>query len=83
MLMNLSVALILMMVSFQFAGQQYALRSEIACISLATALHYFVLVALMWMAVDAVVQYMIVVDVLRHMNMTHFAVKTALPAWGE
>ena len=49
------------------------------CIVGAALLHYFILVAFMWMLMEGIIQYLRVVETY----ILHFILKTAVPAWGE
>ena len=52
------------------------------CMVVAGLLHYLILVTFLWMMVEGVVQYMMVIKVTGN-NFRNFMVKTAIPAWGE
>lgn len=51
------------------------------CIAVAVLLHYFILVAFMWMLMEGILQYLRFVKVLGT-YIPNFILKTAVPAWG-
>ncbi|XP_035668965.1 adhesion G protein-coupled receptor L3-like [Branchiostoma floridae] len=79
-LMNLCVALLAILVIFLVGINQTA--SPIGCTVVAALLHYFLLAALVWMAVEAVNIYRAVVLVFDHHVSETFIVKAAAVAWG-
>ncbi|XP_066279159.1 adhesion G protein-coupled receptor L3-like [Branchiostoma lanceolatum] len=79
-LINLCVALLAILVIFLAGINQTA--SPIGCTVVAALLHYFLLAALMWMAVEAVNIYRAVVLVFDHHVSENFVIKAAAVAWG-
>ncbi|XP_078701694.1 adhesion G-protein coupled receptor G7-like [Branchiostoma floridae x Branchiostoma belcheri] len=76
---NLCVALLATLVIFLAGINRTA--SPIGCKAVAALLHYFLLAALMWMAVEAVNLYRAVVQVFDHVS-ENFVVKAGAVAWG-
>jgi hypothetical protein len=52
------------------------------CIVVAALLHYFILVAFMWMLMEGILHYLGIVKVLGT-YVPHFILKSAVAAWGE
>ncbi|XP_019621177.1 PREDICTED: adhesion G-protein coupled receptor G7-like [Branchiostoma belcheri] len=78
-LINLCVALLATLVIFLAGINRTA--SPIGCKAVAALLHYFLLAALMWMAVEAVNLYRAVVQVFDNAS-ENFVIKTGAVAWG-
>ncbi|XP_019613587.1 PREDICTED: adhesion G-protein coupled receptor G7-like [Branchiostoma belcheri] len=78
-LTNLCVALLAILVIF-LAGINRT-GSPIVCKVVAALLHYFLLAALMWMAVEAINVYRAVVQVFDSVS-GHFLIKAGAVAWG-
>ncbi|XP_078593330.1 adhesion G-protein coupled receptor G7-like [Branchiostoma floridae x Branchiostoma japonicum] len=79
-LINLCVALLAILVIFLAGINQTA--SPIGCTVVAALLHYFLLAALVWMAVEAVNIYLAVVVVFDHHVSENFVIRAAAVAWG-
>ncbi|XP_078616433.1 adhesion G-protein coupled receptor G7-like [Branchiostoma floridae x Branchiostoma japonicum] len=79
-LINLCVALLAILVIFPVGVNKTA--SPIGCTAVAALLHYFLLAALVWMAVEAVSIYRAVVLVFDHHVSGNFVIKAAVVAWG-
>ncbi|XP_035696820.1 adhesion G protein-coupled receptor L2-like [Branchiostoma floridae] len=79
-LINLCVALLAILVIFLAGINRTA--SPIGCTVVAALLHYFLLAALVWMAVEAVNIYRAVVLVFDHHVSGNFVIKAAAVAWG-
>ncbi|KAI8494032.1 hypothetical protein Bbelb_283790 [Branchiostoma belcheri] len=77
-LINLCVALLATLVIFLAGINRTA--SPIGCKAVAALLHYFLLAALMWMAVEAVNLYRAVVQVFDHVS-ENFVIKAGAVAW--
>ncbi|KAI8516356.1 hypothetical protein Bbelb_049370 [Branchiostoma belcheri] len=75
---NLCVALLAVLVIFLTGINRTA--SPIACKAVAALLHYFLLAALMWMAVEADNLYRAVVQVFDHVS-ENFVIKAGAVAW--
>jgi hypothetical protein len=58
-------------------------ESKVGCVAVAALLHYFILASFMWMLVDGVLKYLLIVKVFRGEHFSRFVIKTAIPAWGE
>ncbi|XP_019634560.1 PREDICTED: adhesion G-protein coupled receptor G7-like [Branchiostoma belcheri] len=78
-LINLCVALLAILVIFLAGINRTA--SPIGCKVVAALLHYFLLAALMWMAMEAVNLYRAVVQVFDHVS-ENFVIKAGAVAWG-
>ncbi|XP_019626563.1 PREDICTED: adhesion G protein-coupled receptor L3-like [Branchiostoma belcheri] len=76
---NLCLALLAVLVIFLTGINRTA--SPIGCKVVAALLHYFLLAALMWMAVEAVNLYRAVVQVFDHVS-ENFVIKAGAVAWG-
>ncbi|KAI8502438.1 hypothetical protein Bbelb_200260 [Branchiostoma belcheri] len=79
-LINLCVALLAILITFLAGIDQTA--SPIGCTAVAALLHYFLLAALMWMAVEAVMIFLAAVMVFGHYVSESFVYKAAVVAWG-
>ncbi|CAH1247542.1 ADGRL3 [Branchiostoma lanceolatum] len=79
-LINLCVALLAILVIFLAGINQTA--SPIGCTIVAALLHYFLLAALIWMAMEAVNIYLATVMVFDHYVTRNFIYKAAAVAWG-
>ncbi|KAI8516616.1 hypothetical protein Bbelb_051970 [Branchiostoma belcheri] len=78
-LINLCVALLAILVIFLAGINRTAF--PIGCKAVAALLHYFLLAALMWMAVEAVNLYRAVVQVFDSVS-TNFVIQAGAVAWG-
>ncbi|CAH1277275.1 ADGRL3 [Branchiostoma lanceolatum] len=79
-LINLCVALLAILIIFLAGIDQTA--SPIGCTAVTALLHYFLLAALIWMAVEAVNIYLAAVMVFGHYVSESFIYKAAVTAWG-
>ncbi|KAI8502490.1 hypothetical protein Bbelb_200780 [Branchiostoma belcheri] len=79
-LINLCVALLAILITF-LAGIDQT-DSPIGCTAVAALLHYFLLSALMWMAVEAVMIFLAAVMVFGHYVSESFIYKAVVVAWG-
>ncbi|XP_019613644.1 PREDICTED: adhesion G protein-coupled receptor L3-like [Branchiostoma belcheri] len=79
-LINLCVALLAILITFLAGIDQTA--SPVGCTAVAALLHYFLLAALMWMAVEAVMIFLAAVMVFGHYVSESFVYKAAVVAWG-
>ncbi|CAH1277276.1 ADGRL3 [Branchiostoma lanceolatum] len=79
-LINLCVALLAILIIFLAGIDQTA--SPIGCTTVTALLHYFLLAALVWMAVEAVNIYLAAVMVFGHYVSESFIYKAAVTAWG-
>ncbi|XP_035660035.1 adhesion G protein-coupled receptor L3-like isoform X1 [Branchiostoma floridae] len=79
-LINLCVALLAILVTFLAGINQTA--SPIGCTVAAAFLHFFLLAALIWMAMEAVNIYLATVMVFDHYVTRNFIYKAAAVAWG-
>ncbi|CAH1277277.1 ADGRL2 [Branchiostoma lanceolatum] len=79
-LINLCVALLAILITFLAGIDQTA--SPIGCTVVTALLHYFLLAALIWMAVEAVNIYLAAVLVFGHYVSESFIYKAAVTAWG-
>ena len=79
-LFNIAVAALFCNIVFWVGVETVA--TERYCIAMAALLHYFLLAAFTWMLVEAILQFLRVVRV-PELPTKHFAVKTAIPAWGK
>ncbi|XP_063424376.1 uncharacterized protein LOC134708046 [Mytilus trossulus] len=78
-LFNLALSLLSFLIIFIVGiGQTQDLKG---CIAVAVLLHYFILVAFMWMLMEGILQYLRFVKVLGT-YIPNFILKTAVPAWG-
>ncbi|XP_019622126.1 PREDICTED: adhesion G-protein coupled receptor D1-like isoform X2 [Branchiostoma belcheri] len=79
-LINLCVALLAILITFLAGIDRTA--SPIVCTAVAALLHYFLLAALMWMVVEAVMIFLATVMVFGHYVSESFVYKAAVVAWG-
>ncbi|CAC5395629.1 unnamed protein product [Mytilus coruscus] len=78
-LFNLALSLLCFLIIFIVGiGQTHDLKG---CLAVAVLLHYFILVAFMWMLMEGILQYLRFVKVLGT-YIPNFILKTAVPAWG-
>lgn len=81
-LMNLCVALIFSLLVFVVGIKEE--QNETACIAVAVCLHYFVLVAVLWMGIEALHMFIIIVRDRVHEEFgKRFVIKCAVAAWGR
>ena len=81
-LLNFCIALSLTLVVFLAAAERSKTSSLASCRAAAIALHYFVLVVFMWMAIEAFNMYMAFVKVLPS-YFPKFMFKCCIVAWGK
>ena len=81
-LLNFCIALSLTLVVFLAAAERSKTSSLASCRAAAIALHYFVLVVFMWMAIEAFNMYMAFVKVLPS-YFPKFMLKCCIVAWGK
>ncbi|OWF51985.1 G-protein coupled receptor 126 [Mizuhopecten yessoensis] len=80
-LINLCIALIAVNVIFILGQQAYALDNSAACKVVAVLLHYFLLSAMTWMAVEAFYMYLALVKIF-NTYIRRFLIKCCLVGWG-
>ena len=79
-LINLAVSLLCFLIVFIVGIEQT--HDFYGCIVVAALLHYFILVAFMWMLIEGILQYLRFVKVLGT-YVPYFILKSAVAAWGE
>ena len=77
---NLALSMLLAWLVFLVGFER--VHPPLVCMLVAGLLHYLILVTFVWMMVEGVVQYMMVIKVTGN-NFNNFMGKTAFPAWGE
>ncbi|XP_064632219.1 uncharacterized protein LOC135490733 isoform X2 [Lineus longissimus] len=80
-LINLCVAMLLLNICFLLAAHKATLVYNPICIIFSVLLHYFLLTTMMWMCVEAVNMYQMLVTVFKSYE-ANFIVKRCLAAWG-
>ncbi|XP_033740678.1 adhesion G-protein coupled receptor G6-like isoform X2 [Pecten maximus] len=80
-LINLCIALIAVNAIFIVGQQQYTLDNAIGCKVVAVLLHYFLLSAMTWMAVEAFYMYLALVKIF-NTYIRRFLLKCCLVGWG-
>ncbi|XP_067675291.1 adhesion G-protein coupled receptor G6-like isoform X2 [Haliotis asinina] len=80
-LINLCVALAVANLIFLVGMQDYTFKNAIACKAVAVMLHYFMLSALTWMAIEAFYMYLALVVVFKTYY-TNFMLKCCVIGWG-
>lgn len=80
-LVHLCIALLCLYCTFLF-GIDLAVNSKWACPMVGALIHYFLLSTILWMGVEALNIYLMLVRVF-NMNIRHFVLKSALIAWGR
>ncbi|XP_060084150.1 adhesion G-protein coupled receptor G6-like [Ylistrum balloti] len=80
-LINLCIALISVNIIFILGQQKYTLDNSIACKVVAILLHYFLLSAMTWMAVEAFYMYLALVKIF-NTYIRRFLLKCCLVGWG-
>ncbi|KAK7091735.1 adhesion G-protein coupled receptor G2-like [Littorina saxatilis] len=78
-LFNMALALLLAWVTF-LAGFS-RVHGHVSCVLVAALLHYLILVSFMWMVIEGILQYLLLVKVMVT-KFSRYMLKTALPAWG-
>ncbi|KAK7106331.1 hypothetical protein V1264_017597 [Littorina saxatilis] len=78
-LFNLALAQLLTWVTF-LAGFSRD-HGHVSCVLVAALLHYLILVSFMWMVIEGILQYLLLVKVMVR-RFSRYMLKTALPAWG-
>jgi hypothetical protein len=58
-------------------------ESEVGCVAVAALLHYFILASFMWMSMEGVLQYLLLVRVQMAHFPRYFMLKTVMAAWGK
>ena len=81
-LLNFCIALSLTLIVFLTAGERSKTSSMASCRAAAVALHYFVLVVFMWMAIEAFNMYLLFVKVMPS-YFSKFLLKCCVMAWGK
>ena len=81
-LLNFCVALSLTLVVFLAAAERSKTSSLASCRAAAIALHYFVLVVFMWMAIEAFNMYLLFVKILPS-YFPKFMLKCCIAGWGK
>ncbi|XP_028411938.1 adhesion G-protein coupled receptor G6-like [Dendronephthya gigantea] len=82
-LLNFCIALSLTIVVFLAAAEESKTSSLAGCRTAAIALHYFLLAAFLWMAVEAYNMYRAFVIVFADSHPSKFLMKCCLFAWGK
>ena len=82
-LLNLCIALSFTLVVFLIAAERSKTSSMASCRAAAVALHYFVLVAFMWMAIEAFNMYLAFVKVMPSHYSARFMLKFWVAGWGR
>ncbi|XP_053396683.1 uncharacterized protein LOC123552744 isoform X1 [Mercenaria mercenaria] len=80
-LMNLCLSIGFVDIVFLIGVQEYSGKSDAGCKIVAILLHYFLLTAMCWMAVEAFYMYLALVKVF-DTYVAHFQLKSALFGWG-
>ncbi|CAB3995765.1 adhesion G- coupled receptor G7-like, partial [Paramuricea clavata] len=80
-LLNFCIALSLTLIVFIVAAERSKTSSTTWCRAAAIALHYFVLVVFMWMAIEAYNMYLCFVKILPTHH-SHFMIKCLIVGWG-
>ncbi|XP_071115301.1 adhesion G-protein coupled receptor G6-like isoform X1 [Haliotis cracherodii] len=80
-LVNLCIALAVTNLIFLVGMQDYTFKNTISCKAVAVMLHYFMLSALTWMAVEAFYMYLALVVVFKT-YFTNFILKCCFIGWG-
>ena len=78
-LFNIALSMLFSWVTF-LAGFE-RVDSEVGCLVVAALLHYLILASFLWMLVEGVLQFLLLVKVKKR-AMSRYMIKTALPAWG-
>ncbi|CAL1531612.1 unnamed protein product [Lymnaea stagnalis] len=78
-LFQLCLALLMSWIVFLSGVTQTS--SHAGCIVVAVLLHYLILSSFMWMLMEALLQYLLFVKVM-NTYVTHYMLKTSIPAWG-
>ena len=82
-LLNFCIALSLTLIVFLAAAERSRTSSLAACRSAAIFLHYFLLAAFFWMAVEAFNMYMSFVKIFSKPHHFKFMLKCCIFAWGK
>ena len=81
-LLNFCAALSLMLIVFLVSANLPKTSPIFGCRAVAVALHYFLLAAFLWMAVEGFNMYLSFVKVFHHSSHSKFMLKCCLLAWG-
>ncbi|XP_028393491.1 adhesion G-protein coupled receptor G6-like [Dendronephthya gigantea] len=81
-LLNFCISLSLTLIVFMAAVERSKTSSLVGCMTAAIALHYFMLAAFAWMAVEAYNMYLAFVKVFPNSTSSKFILKCCLFAWG-
>ena len=82
-LLNFCIALSLMLIVFLVSSKMPENSPVFGCRAVAIALHYFLLAAFLWMAVEGLNMYLAFVKVFPYLSPSKFMSKCCLFAWGN